>query len=190
MKQKDKIETRIRIGINGNYITIRDTRPLLNGIKELGQPVSINNRKFDRVRAKYPASIKYLMSMGNGYAGLTQADGDRVLAEIHRQLDQSVPGLAELQDAQNEWASYHDQLQDAIDRGVVVAPKKPTSDLNAIADQYPRAAMYLRAEAYCQASHNQKWAAGKKAKEIILSGGPLNDAEQTLDKWAKNLDLD
>ena len=91
-------------------------------------------------------------------------------------LAANVPGLDALRDARSQWSSYHDAFSRAIDRGDCRMPSKPVVDAKAIAEQYPAAVAYLKAESYEHASHYAKSAAGRKAKQAIADGADYAEA--------------
>ncbi len=104
----------------------------------------------------------------------------------------NVPGLAELRKAQdaayNEDCRYDQQfekmMEDEQNDGVnppAAYNKQQTASV--LAAQFPRAAVYLKAEGYLQASNDKKYSAGKKAMEIIATGGTIEEAEVTLKNW-------
>ena len=82
----------------------------------------------------------------------------------------AIEGLEELRKANADWETYYDQLHNAIDRGDVRMPAKPTSDTIALKAQYPRAAAYIKASNYSYASNYAKSTAGTKAIEKIING--------------------
>lgn len=101
-------------------------------------------------------------------------------------LAQHIPGLEVLRSAINA----HDDYQRGFERMMedeqndgVNPPRLPGADPDELAKQYPRAAAYLRADAYSDAAHDQKANAGRKAKELLESGGSIEDAESILANW-------
>ena len=103
----------------------------------------------------------------------------------------NVPGLDELKKARtaayNEQARYDYEFDRMMDTGHSISPKAVYETLQAkaaqLAGKYPRAAMYLRAQAYTRSSNSNKYGAGEDAKEIIATGGILEEAEAILDNW-------
>ena len=55
-------------------------------------------------------------------------------------------------------------------------PSKPVVDAKAIAEQYPAAVAYLKAESYEYASHYAKAGAGRRAKQAIADGADYTEA--------------
>lgn len=107
--------------------------------------------------------------------------------------EQAVPGLAELESAIFAAERYADQfaamMDDEMNDGVR-PPAQPGCDIDALKAQYPRAAVYITADSYCNASHYAKASAGRKAKELLLSGGSLEQAKKILSNWASNVTID
>jgi len=100
-------------------------------------------------------------------------------------LAANVPGLDALRDARSQWSSYHDTFSRAIDRGDCRMPSKPTVDTKALADQYPVAVAYLKAESYWLGANYARCSAGKKAMEAIANGEDYNEAlNQMEDEWS------
>lgn len=83
-----------------------------------------------------------------------------------------IAGLTELKKAIDaEYAYYNERnrrWEDESMSGILPAqPKIKPADLKA---QYPRAAAYIKAEAWTLASNSAKYSAGKKALERIING--------------------
>jgi len=103
----------------------------------------------------------------------------------------NVPGLDELEKAQDaaykEQARYDAAFEHMMESGDSISPKALDETLekiaSALAIQYPRAAMYLRANSYTYASNHHKYGAGKRAMELIANGGSLEEAEKILKNW-------
>lgn len=112
-------------------------------------------------------------------------------AEKAAEFARNVPGLKELEAAQdaadNEDYRYHHEYERAFDSEGGWSPRPIDESLrekaNELAHQYPRAAMYLRAQGYTYASNFHKTAAGRKAMELIASGGNLQEAQNILRNW-------
>lgn len=99
----------------------------------------------------------------------------------------NVPGLSELQssrDEQDRYSSEFARMMDDESNDGARPPRGPSgasySDLSA---KFPRAAMYLKAEAYGMSSHPDKNGAGKRAMQMILDGEPLDAVQKVLDNW-------
>jgi hypothetical protein len=112
-----------------------------------------------------------------------EAEAERCEAE---RMTKNVPGLAELQaaiDAEQQHRRDFNRMMDDEDNDGVHPPKHPTASSADLAEKYPRAAAYVRAENHSFASHWAKAKAGKESMEIIASGGSIEDAEAKLDNW-------
>lgn len=106
----------------------------------------------------------------------------------------NIPGLEELRKAldavQNDEgryaAEFANMMEDEQNDGVnPPAPRNQAlrDKADALKAQYPRAAMYLRAEGYACSNNINKYAAGIRAMEIISNGGDIEDAEYALNNW-------
>ena len=103
----------------------------------------------------------------------------------------NVPGLDELRAAQeaayNEQARHDAEMEHMFATGDSILPKPINESLHEhaqqLAGQYPRAAMYLRAEDYTFASNFRKAGAGEDAMTLIARGGSIEDAEKILKNW-------
>lgn len=88
-------------------------------------------------------------------------------------LETSIPGLAELQAARDEWATYHRDFKRMMEDGDndgARPPRRPTIDADEVAAQYPLAAAYLLAQSYSHANHHAKATAGTKAMRRLVAG--------------------
>lgn len=108
-------------------------------------------------------------------------------AEKERQhLLENVPGLIILQSAVDQWNYYFEvfnrAMEDEYNDGVSM-PIKPTSDIDQLKKEYPRAAAYVKADNYLMASNFLKSSAGATAMKILGDGGPLEEANNVLENW-------
>ncbi len=98
----------------------------------------------------------------------------------------AVPGLASLRAARADEARYRAEfermMEDEYNDGVN-PPAKPAVSSSDLAAQYPRAALYLKAESYSCASNHHKAAAGSKAMQLLAEGGSDDDARTVMDNW-------
>jgi leucyl aminopeptidase (aminopeptidase T) len=118
-------------------------------------------------------------------------------AEMARKaaLNAAVPGLDEVMAAAaaayNEDARYRNEFSAMMEdegndgaRPPRPLDQSPSQRLQALQEQYPRAALYLRAkrqsESASWADNTGKGAAGRLAMEILASGGDIKDAEAAL----------
>ncbi len=105
-------------------------------------------------------------------------------------------GLKELKDARekayNEQARYDHEFASMMETGHSIGPKSVDktyqSTANELADNFPLAKLYLRAESYTYSNNVNKYAAGKDAMEIIKKEGldGVAKATKTLDNWSDN----
>jgi len=101
-------------------------------------------------------------------------------------LELAVPGLASLRAARADEARYREEFERMMeDEGNdgVNPPTKPAVSSSDLAAQYPRAALYLKAESYSCASNDRKASAGSKAAAILANGGSEDEARAVLDNW-------
>lgn len=110
-----------------------------------------------------------------------------------KKLEAAVPGISLLRAAMRGEAAYFEAMQAMMDDEMndgVKAPARQKLDLEAIRAQYPRAALYAKADGYHDASHYAKSSAGKKAMELLENGGSTEDAEEILNGWHKDSYID
>lgn len=112
-----------------------------------------------------------------------------ILEEKKKKLDSNVPGLEILRKAINDAGRYYDQFNEMTENEFndgVNPPAKPTSDINALKLQYPRAAAYITAESWEYASNYAKSEAGAKAKRAIADGVDAESAIKIMEsEWSE-----
>lgn len=123
---------------------------------------------------------KYLAEPGTSPSGLRvitmqewQAEQRAAYDRRQAALLEAVPGLNLLRAAIDDQARYHRQFAEMMEdenNDGANPPKRATADLASLRKQYPRAAAYLQAEAWQDASHYVKSGAGRRAKERIVAG--------------------
>lgn len=144
--------------------------------------------------------INYLESKIGGKqvrVGISVETGNKISAEQYRAeqaaLEAAVPGITLLEAAHYSEAAYLDafnrMMEDEHNDGVR-PPKAPAHNTDELSKQYPRAALYIKADAYSAASHDQKSAAGNKAKRILSSGGSEAEARDVLNNWLGDTYID
>jgi hypothetical protein len=96
-----------------------------------------------------------------------------------------IPGLDALRKARSTRSYEHEMMMRAIDNGSSRCPARTVTDeqVKALEAQYPAAVAYLRAESYKAASNIDKYSAGRKAMELLLSGGSVDQANEIMDNW-------
>jgi hypothetical protein len=119
-----------------------------------------------------------------------KAVNDEISASYHRRAlppskEDMIPGLDALRGARGTRNYEHEMLTRAIDSGSSRCPAQTVTNaqVEALEAQYPAAVAYLRAESYACASNLDKHAAGRKAKELLLSGGSVEQANEIMDNW-------
>ena len=129
-----------------------------------------------------------------------QAKWEARLAEVRLRweaeeaaLEAAVPGVTELRAAIHAMHSYQEDFAAAMEdemRDGVNMPVAPRADIDALAAQYPRANLYLKAEGYADASHYAKASAGRKAMTLLREGGTIEEAAAILDSWLNDVYVD
>lgn len=108
------------------------------------------------------------------------------MAMRENSLELAVPGLEQLREAREDGMRYREEcnrmMEDESNDGVN-PPAKPVVSSSDLAAQYPRAALYLKAESYSCASNDRKSSAGTKAMRILAEGGSEDEAQAVLDNW-------
>ena len=105
----------------------------------------------------------------------------------------AIPGLRELRAAYDAEEKYRSDCATALEdemRDGVNIPVAPRTDIDALAAQYPRANLYLKAEGYADASHYAKASAGRKAMTLLREGGTIEEAAAILDGWLSDVYVD
>lgn len=114
------------------------------------------------IRARKPEIYNYLVDRRN--AEIKAAE------ERQAKID-AIEGLKELKAARADLASWHKEFEKSFDDvGGLGVRSKPNYDLKAMSEKYPRAAAYIKADAWAYAANFEKASAGRKAKERIING--------------------
>lgn len=82
----------------------------------------------------------------------------------------AIHGVKLIEKAREEWDKWHDDTVRAIDSGDGIRPAEPKVNIEALKEQYPRAAALLKAESYSRSTNYAKSSAGSKARERIIDG--------------------
>jgi len=109
-------------------------------------------------------------------------------------FEDAIPGILEILDlskkVSGDGARYAEQFSRMMENegNDGIRPPKPADEASAkrLAEKLaknPRAAQYLRALAFEEASNYMKAAAGKKAKSMLLAAEPTDKAQAVLDDW-------
>lgn len=101
---------------------------------------------------------------------LAEQTEERETAERRRNFRAAIPGLAEIEAADEAFFAYRRAFARAMDSGDGVYPKPPKENTDELRKRYPMAAALLRAESYSRAANYHKAGAGRKAVERILDG--------------------
>lgn len=107
-------------------------------------------------------------------------------------LESLVPGVLALKSAINKETRYRESFSAAMgdeNNDGVDMPSVPNVSAQAISEQYPVAALYLKADSYADASNYMKSSAGKKAREMIKDG-LIIEAKEVMRSWNKDSFID
>jgi hypothetical protein len=141
-----------------------------------------NDTDLADIRLLKPEIIDFLMA---------QEAEKKWVAEERDQKIANIEGLTELQNAIDRWERYHYEFQRRMQNENLSSslPKVPTEQISDVAKKFPRAAAYLKAESYYDASHYAKSAAGRKAVERIINGEDYNTVINEMDiEWSNYCD--
>jgi hypothetical protein len=123
-------------------------------------------------------------------AQIPLTDWNTFTAGIKAELHNNVPGLKELQDAidaEIAYANSFDEMMEDEQNDGVLPPTLPTTNASDVATKYPRAAAYIKAEAFEDSNHHVKASAGKKAKKLIAQGHDHITAIEAMEKeWEEH----
>lgn len=126
--------------------------------------VSPRDKAVKLVKA-HPAEVQEIKA-----ALMAEEAEERETAERRRAFRATIPGLAEIEAADEAFFAYRRAFARAMDSGDGVYPKPPKENTDELRERYPMAAAMLRAESYSHAANYHKASAGRKAVERILDG--------------------
>jgi hypothetical protein len=101
-------------------------------------------------------------------------------------VEAAIPGLAALEAAiaaEDGYLDSFNRMMDDEQNDGVNPPRRPAQSSDDLRKQYPRAALYLKAQSYSFASNDRKSTAGEKAVSLLLAGGTESEASQILANW-------
>lgn len=164
------------IVING-YAGIHDApRPILDAAREKGLDLT------DRV---YYGGYFVPTEL----AELAEIQKIEVRKQTKTDMESAVPGYHELSaaiDAEIGYRRAFDRMMEDEYNDGVNPPAKPKTDVDALREQYPVAAAYIRAESWNSASHDVKAAAGHKAMAAIRDGQDYQTVIATMEtEWSE-----
>ena len=183
--------------INGNQITVEDAVIKIKDHKITGTVITeLKDAPADVIEQCKARGVDFKTRVFFGGAIIPREVAEEVLIqesaimeEKKKKLDLNVPGLEILRKAINNAGRYHDAFNEMMDdefNDGVNPPAKPTSDINALKLQYQRAAAYITAESWENASNYMKSAVGKKAKESILEGADIEETIKCMEtEWSQ-----
>ena len=126
--------------------------------------VSPRDKAIKLVKA-HPAEVQEIKA-----ALMAEEAEERETAERRRAFRAAIPGLAEIEAADEAFFAYRRAFARGMDSGDGVYPKPPKENTDELRERYPMAAAMLRAESYSRAANYHKASAGRKAVERILDG--------------------
>lgn len=182
------------------YTLAKEAHPVLGGKTFTGgDPVLIKNDRLVKFAEKIDGKEIYLKIDGKPDLAVLVAEYDKAIADakakVKADLEAAVPGLSILRAAKNaaqyEADRYHQQFQHMMEdenndgaRPPIGEDKSLAEQASSLASEYPRAALYLKAERQYEstswADNTGKGAAGKKSMAILAIGGTLEDAQSAL----------
>lgn len=127
----------------------------------------------EKTLAKNPEDMEFVKEHKQEIIAYIKAEAEAQKREYYERKAKiaAIEGLTEIRDARADIAAWHDEFNASFnDVGGLGVRPKPEYDFAALDAKYPRAAAYLKAEAFEYASNYAKSAAGKKAKERIING--------------------
>ena len=129
--------------------------------------VGINQNEIDFIRTHKPEIISTI---------LADEAAAKAESEARKSKIASIEGLTELQDAIASWDEYHAERNRRFDNEQLSSfgIKAPTQSVSDLKSKYPRAAAYLKALSYSDASNFEKSAAGSRALKRIINGDDFN----------------
>ena len=131
-----------------------------------GDKMAVSPRdKAVKLLKAHPAEMQEIKA-----ALLAEQTEERETAERRRNFRATIPGLAEIEAADEAFFAYRRAFARAMDSGDGVYPKPPKENTDELRERYPMAAAMLRAESYSRSANYHKASAGSKAVERILDG--------------------
>lgn len=107
--------------------------------------------------------------------------------------EEKFPGITLLREAYEQECEYREAFNRMMDdeyNDGVRSPKAPTLNYDKLAEEYPRAALYLKAEGYTFAANYAKVSAGEKAMQMLKCGHSLDEVQAVLNNWTAGCYID
>lgn len=103
---------------------------------------------------------------------------------------QQIEGLAEIKEAQNNLANWHEKFEDSFnDVGGLGVGTKPRYNFDEAYVKYPRAAAYLKAEKYANSTNYELSEIGSRALEKIIFEPDYESAIEAMEKELKEFNV-
>ena len=132
----------------------------------MGDKMAVSPRaKAVKLLKAHPAEMQEIKA-----ALMAEEAEERETTKRRRAFRATIPGLAEIEAADEAFFAYRRAFARAMDSGDGVYPKPPKENTDELRERYPMAAAMLRAESYSRAANYHKASAGRKAVERILDG--------------------
>ena len=190
--------------IKGNQVTVDTDSKTIVSITDGKQfeyngsrwTASQKGGKFDIMAFYIPAAKGYLaldIESSNRLEQAIKAKEAAAHEAYQHQLAAAVPGIEALRNAYAEDNAEYHRLREVIESGdsvFISSGKNHPEIIAALEAQYPRAAVWIEANDYENASHYAKAAAGGKAKKVLEDGGSIEDAEAILKNWTDSVYID
>lgn len=131
---------------------------------------------------------------------MLRSNKPEIIAELQRRFNataernakiEAIEGLKEIMTAQAAWENYRDEIDRRMsDENLSsIGIASPKDNLAALTARYPRAAAYITAESYQNASNDVKASAGRNALERIVNGEDYTEALADMETvWKKHCD--
>lgn len=179
---KSPIGTEIEINLAANTATIQKIGMVDAPIQDWGT----THHEGENVQY-IQTDGKQIIIDADCFRDLTEARADYQRSK----LEEAVPGITLLQAAMRGEAGYFAALNEMMDDEMGVSlPNAPALNVEELKAEYPRAALYAKADAYSEAAHYAKSAAGNKAKKLLEEGGSKEEAKAILASWNKDVYID
>lgn len=167
-----------------------------NEIREMVEKYSISKFGSDKIRvgnicaAKRDDAADLIRSLKAeimAYLDAMEAE-KKASSEARKARIDAIEGLAELRDTMRSWEQYRSDFSRRMENEGMSSftPETPSVTVEEIANKYPRAAAYVKAEGMSNSSHFFKASCGREALEKILNG---DDCEKAISDAASKWDL-
>jgi hypothetical protein len=131
---------------------------------------------------KYLSGIRWILTNVE-YQQLVSIPTTKLEPQYELTESTGIPaGVDKICEAENAWHRAQSDYERAYEREEY-APCPSDKEYQAAIAAYPRAALYLKSEAYIAAANDHKAMAGEQAKDLLVQGGKTEDIEAILTNW-------